>query len=71
MNRQRFIALAVAALLAICGALYLSSERNVQRDSHGALLLPSLASELNTVTALSVRRGSAAPSVTVHQQAGK
>ena len=71
MSRQRFIALTVAALLAISGALYLSSQRNVQRDSHGALLLPSLASELNTVTALSVRRGSAAPSVTVHQQAGK
>jgi hypothetical protein len=71
MSRQRFVALAVAALLAISGALYLSSQRNLQRDLHGALLLPSLASELNTVTALSVRRGSATPSVTVHEQAGK
>jgi len=71
MSRQRFIALAVAALLAISGALYLSSQRNLPRDSHGALLLPSLASELNTVSALSVRRGSATPSVTVHEQSGR
>jgi hypothetical protein len=71
MSRQRFLALTIAALLAISGALYLSSQRNLPRDSHGALLLPTLASELNTVTALSVRRGSATPTVTVHQQAGK
>jgi Domain of unknown function (DUF4340) len=71
MSRQRFMALSIAALLAISGALYLSSQRNLPRDSHGALLLPTLASELNTVTALSVRRGSATPTVTVHQQAGK
>jgi Domain of unknown function (DUF4340) len=71
MSRQRFIALTVAALLAISGALYLSSLRNLPRDSHGALLLPSLAAQLNTVTALSVRRGSATPSVTVHEQSGR
>jgi hypothetical protein len=71
MSHRRFIALTVAALLAISVALYLSSQRNLQRDSHGGLLLPSLASELNSVTALSVRRGGATPSVTVHLQAGK
>ena len=71
MSRQRFIALAAAALLVISGAMYLSSQRNLPRDAHGAPLLPSLASELNTVSSLSVRRGSAAPSVTVHEQAGK
>jgi hypothetical protein len=70
MSRQRFIALIVAAAIAISGALYLSTQRNLQRDAHGAALLPSLAAELNTVTALSVRRGSAAPSVTVHEQGG-
>ena len=67
MSRQRFVALLVAALLAISGALYLSSQRNLPRDPHGLPLLPSLAGEQNTVTALSVRRGSAAL-VTVHQQ---
>ena len=71
MSRRRFIALIVAAVLAISGALYLSAQRNLPRDTHGAALVPTLAGELNTVTVLSVRRGSAAPTVTVHQQAGK
>ncbi len=71
MSRQRFIALLVAAALAISGALYLSAQRNLQRDTHGAALIPTLAGELNTVTALSVRRGSAAPTVTVHEKDGR
>jgi hypothetical protein len=71
VSRRRFIWLVVAAVLAISGALYLSTERNLPRDLHGTALLPSLANELNTVTALSVRRGRALPTVTVHQQAGR
>jgi len=71
MSRQRFITLMVAAALAISGALYLSAQRNLQRDTHGAALIPTLAGELNTVTALSVRRGSAAPTVTVHEKDGR
>jgi len=71
MSRQRFITLLVAAALAISGALYLSAQRNLQRDTHGAALIPTLAGELNTVTALSVRRGSAAPTVTVHEKDGR
>lgn len=71
MSRQRFIALIVAAVLAISGALYLSSQRNLRRDTHGAALLPSLAGELNTVTALSVRRGGTAATVTIHEQGGR
>ena len=71
MSRQRFMALTVAAALAISGALYLSAQRNPRRDPHGTALLPSLANELNTVTALSVRRGSATPTVTVHEQGGR
>jgi len=67
MNRQRFIAVMIAALLAISGALYLSTQRNLPRDPHGLALLPALASELNTVSALTVRKGAAAP-VTVHRQ---
>ena len=70
MSRQRFMALVAAALLVISGALYLSAQRNLSRDPHGAALLPSLARELDTVTALSVRRGSATPTVTVHSQGG-
>jgi hypothetical protein len=71
MSRQRFMALAVAALIAIAGALFLSSQRNLPADPHGSALLPALAGELNTVTALSVRRGSATPTTTVHQQGGR
>jgi hypothetical protein len=71
MSRQRFISLVVAALLAISGALYLSTQRNLQRDSHGAALLPDLMNELNTVSTLSIRRSSAAPQVTVQQKDGR
>jgi hypothetical protein len=71
MSRQRFIALIVAAVLAISGALYLSTQRNPPRDTHGAALLPALTEELNTVTALSLRRGSATPTVTLHEQGGR
>ena len=71
MSRQRFITLLVVAALAISGALYLSAQRNVRRDTHGAALIPTLAGELNTVTALSVRRGSAAPTVMLHEKDGR
>jgi hypothetical protein len=71
MSRQRFIALVAAAVLAISGALYLSTQRNLPRDAHGAALLPSLAGELNSVTALSLRRGSGTPTVTLHEQGGR
>jgi hypothetical protein len=67
MSRQRLLVLMVAALVAIAGALYLSTQRNLPRDIHGQALLPSLAGELDTVTSLSVRKGSAAP-VTVQKQ---
>jgi hypothetical protein len=67
MSRQRFIALMVAALVAISGALYLSTQRNLLRDPHGMALMPSLAGELDTVTSLSVRKGGAAP-VTLQKQ---
>ena len=70
MSRQRFMALSVAALLAISAALFLNAQRNRTPDVHGGALLPSLAGELNTVTSLSVRRGGVAPAVTVHNQGG-
>jgi Domain of unknown function (DUF4340) len=71
MSRQRFTVLVVAALLAISAALFLNAQRNRAPDAHGGALLPSLAGELNTVTSLSVRRGSATPTVTVHEQGGR
>jgi Domain of unknown function (DUF4340) len=68
MSRRRLTLLVIAALLAISAALYLSTQRNLARDTHGLPLLPSLASELNTVTELSVRKGSATPVVTIRKQ---
>jgi hypothetical protein len=70
MSRQRFLWLLAAALLVISLALYLNTRRNVSRESHGvALLLPTLAGELDSVTQLSVRKGAATPSVTLHRAA--
>jgi hypothetical protein len=67
MSRARFTLLLVAALAAICGAFYLSSQRNLQRDSRGASLFPTLAPELDTVTEVSILKGSATPAVTLHK----
>jgi Domain of unknown function (DUF4340) len=71
MSRQRFLVLAIAAVLAMSGALYLNAQRNPQRNAHGAALLPALAGELNSVTSVSVRRGSATPTVTLHEHGGR
>jgi Domain of unknown function (DUF4340) len=71
MSRQRFIALLVAAVLAISGALYVSTERNLPRDPRGGALLPALAGEMNTVSAVSVRRASATPTATIHLKDGR
>jgi Domain of unknown function (DUF4340) len=68
MSRQRLIALLVAALAVIIVALYVSTQRNAVREVHGLPLLPALASELDSVSSLSVLKGSTTPSVTVHKQ---
>lgn len=68
MSRPRFIVLTIAALIAISGALFLSTQRNLPRAVHGAPLLAALAGELDSVTSLSVLKGSATPTVTVHKQ---
>jgi hypothetical protein len=68
MSRQRLVALLIAAVAALSAALYLSTQRNAAREVHGLPLMPSLASELNSVTSLSVLKGSPTPSVTIHKQ---
>ncbi|HEY6618874.1 MAG TPA: DUF4340 domain-containing protein [Steroidobacteraceae bacterium] len=68
MSRQQFIALLIAALVALSAAVYFSTQRNSAGEVHGMPLLPALSSELNTVTSLSVLKGSPTPSVTVHKQ---
>jgi hypothetical protein len=68
MSRQRFVAMLIVALVAISGALYLSAQRNRARETTGEPLLPSLAKELNTVTAVRVVKGGATPVVTIQKQ---
>jgi hypothetical protein len=68
MSRQRLITLTVAALVAICAAFFLTSHRNASPDLHGTPLAPSLGAELDTVTSLSVFKGSPTATVTVHKQ---
>jgi hypothetical protein len=67
MTRSRFAILIVAALVAICGAFYLASQRNLQRDVRGAPLFPTLGPELDTVNEVSIIKGSASPAVTLHK----
>ncbi|MDP8985040.1 MAG: DUF4340 domain-containing protein [Pseudomonadota bacterium] len=66
MSRHRFALLLIAALVVLTGALYLSGRRNAVPDAQGVALFPSLAGELNAVTAVSVRKGSATP-LTIHK----
>ena len=67
MSRARFGFILAAALIALCAAFYLSSRRSLQHDTQGVLLLPFLAQEIDTVTELRVRKGSATPVVTVQR----
>ena len=70
MTHRRFTTLLIGALAVILGALYLNSNRNPPPpDARGLLLLPTLAGELDFVTALTVRKGGTAPVVTVHKVA--
>jgi hypothetical protein len=71
MSRARFTLLLVAALAVICGAFLLSSQRNLQSDTRGAALFPTLAPELNTVTEVGILKGSATPAVTLHKTGGQ
>jgi hypothetical protein len=67
MSRQRFVLLLIAAILVLSGAFYLSTQRNASRQPQGAELLPSLGQDMNSVTAVKVRKGSKTVSVTVHK----
>jgi hypothetical protein len=68
MSRQRLTALVVIALLALGAASYFSSRRNSSHDTEGTLLFPTLAAQVNTVTEISVLKGSTTPALSVHKQ---
>jgi hypothetical protein len=67
MNRQRFGLLVVVALVAIATAFYVSTRRNAPHETPGLALLPALPDDLNAVTAVTVRKGSAKPTLTLHK----
>jgi len=70
MSRQRFVLLAIAAVVAICAALALATRRNSSQETEGGVLLPTLAAELNSVTAVSLAKGGATPTTTLRKSAG-
>lgn len=72
MTRQRFVLLLVAALLALAAGLLINKQRNSPQDglqdaSLSVALMPALSSEMASVTTVTVRKGTASPTVTVHK----
>lgn len=67
MSQRRFLLLLAAALLALALALLLTSRHHQTRDVQGGLLLPGLAGDLNGVSALTIRKGSDKPTVSLHR----
>jgi len=65
MSRQRFILIAVAALLAIAAALLVATQRNSSREAPGVALFPSLATDLNAVSEVRIAKGGAVPLTTL------
>jgi hypothetical protein len=71
MTRGRFVLLAVAAVLALAAAITVSIRRYAPHESPGLALLPALGEDLNAVSALTVRKGAATPTLTLHKVAGQ
>jgi hypothetical protein len=67
MNRHRFVLLVVAAIAAIVAAMYVSTLRDAPHETPGLALLPALPADLNAVTAVTVRKGSTTPTLTLHK----
>jgi hypothetical protein len=67
MTRHRFAVLVVVALVAIAAAFYVSTLRDAPHETPGLALLPALPNDLNAVTAVTVRKGSATPTLTLHK----
>ena len=67
MSRHRFALLLVVALVAIAAAFYVSTLRDAPHETPGLALLPALPNDLNAVTAVTVRKGSATPTLTLHK----
>jgi hypothetical protein len=66
MSRQRFVQLLIAAVIAI-SLRFLNARRNQSADTAGLPVFPGLAADLGSVTAVSLRKGGATPTVTLHK----
>jgi hypothetical protein len=69
MSRQRFLLIAVAALLAIAAAFFLATQRNAAREAPGRALFPALAADLNAVSEVRIAKGGLAPMTTLDKAA--
>ena len=69
MNRDRLSILAVTAILVLGVAAFLAFRRNANEETPaGVPLYPKLSADMASLTSLSVRKASATPNVTLHQQ---
>jgi Domain of unknown function (DUF4340) len=71
MSRRRFLSLLIAAFVVISGAIFFSTQRNQPHESLSVSLLPTLATELDSVTELALRKGGAIPIATLHRVDGQ
>ncbi len=69
MTGKRFAIVLLAALVAIAGAMYLSSLRHLERDERGQPLVAGLASRLDSITEVRLRKASAQPTATLQRTA--
>jgi hypothetical protein len=71
MNQQRLTVLLVAALLIIGAGFFLSAHRQAsQGTGAGGALLPDLAAQSDSLSAITLYKGSATPSVSLHKKDG-
>ena len=72
MTTRRFLLLLTTAMIAIVGAMYLSSLRHLERDPRGGPILPGLEAELDSITDIRLRKGGPGGIVSLHRiQPGK
>ncbi len=72
MSAHRFIVITVAAIVAIGIALWAGRlHEGAPPDSRGALLMPQLSAQLNDITGVSLRKGAAQPTVSLHRIKGR
>ncbi|MFO1466444.1 MAG: DUF4340 domain-containing protein [Steroidobacteraceae bacterium] len=67
MTLQRFLLILAAAILAIAGAMYLSSLPHLDRDPRGGLFLPALAAQLDSITEIRLRKAGDKPGATLRR----